>query len=132
MIPVLYLFGVITMPQSLLLIPFAVPAGILFAALGICFAAVTPNISALNYPAFLFITPMFLFSGTFFPINILPEALQYIAFGLLPLANIVNLNRAITMGTFSPLIIYNIIWILVVAVIFFGIALSLMRRRLVV
>ncbi|MBR1368190.1 ABC transporter permease [Methanocalculus chunghsingensis] len=132
MIPVLFLFGVIDLPISLLLIPCAIPAGILFASIGICFTAITPSIDSLNYPAFLFITPMFLFSGTFFPISILPESLQYFAFGLLPLANVVSLNRAITAAEFSPLILYNIIWIIGVAAIFFVIGLNLMRRRLII
>ncbi len=130
MIPVLYLFGVIDMPTSLLLIPFAFPAGLLFAAIGLCFTAVTPSIDALNYPAFLFITPMFLFSGTFFPISILPETVQYFAFLFLPLANTVNINRAITMTEFSPLVIFNIIWVLLAAALVFSIALKLMKRRL--
>jgi lipooligosaccharide transport system permease protein len=132
MIPVLFLFGVIDMPTSLLLIPFAIPAGFLFAAIGICFTAITPGIDALNYPAFLFITPMFLFSGTFFPISILPETLQYFAFGFLPLANVVSVNRAITFGEFSPLILYNILWVIGVGALFFLIALKLMKRRLTV
>ncbi len=131
MIPVLFLFGVIDLPTSLLLIPFAFPAGILFSAIGMCFTAITPSIDALNYPAFLFITPMFLFSGTFFPISILPQALQYFAFGFLPLANVVNVNRAITMAEFSPMLLYNIVWVLLVALLFFIIALNLMKRRLV-
>lgn len=67
MLPVLLLFGVVAMPSSLLLIPFAFIAGLLFAGIAMCFTAITPSIDALNYPSFLFITPMFLFSGTFFP-----------------------------------------------------------------
>ncbi len=74
---------------------------------------------------------MFLFSGTFFPISILPQTLQYFAFGFLPLANIVNVNRAITMAEFSPMLLYNIVWVLLVALLFFIIGLNLMKRRLV-
>ncbi len=132
MLPVLIAFGVVDLPTSLLLIPFALPAGLLFASIGMCFTAITPGIDALNYPSFLFITPMFLFSGTFFPLNILPEALQYFAFGFLPLANVVSVNRAITLAEFSPLILYNLVWIAAVTVLFFLIALRLMRRRLVI
>lgn len=76
MLPVLLLFGVVAMPSSLLLIPFAYLAGLLFATIGMCFTAITPGIDALNYPAFLFITPMFLFSGTFFPLDLLPEPIR--------------------------------------------------------
>ncbi|HQL59410.1 MAG TPA: ABC transporter permease, partial [Methanoculleus sp.] len=97
MLPVLLLFGVVAMPSSLLLIPFAYLAGLLFATIGMCFTAITPGIDALNYPAFLFITPMFLFSGTFFPLDLLPEPIRYFALAVLPLTHVVSINRAITL-----------------------------------
>ena len=51
----------------------------MFAGIAMCFTAVTPSIDTLNYPSFLFITPMSLFSGTFFPLTLLPVLLQYVA-----------------------------------------------------
>ncbi|MDN7025327.1 ABC transporter permease [Methanoculleus sp. FWC-SCC1] len=132
MLPVLIAFGVVDLPTSFLLIPFALPAGLLFACIGMCFTAITPGIDALNYPSFLFITPMFLFSGTFFPLDILPEQVQYFAIAFLPLTHVVNVNRAITLTAFSPFVLFSLVWIGVVTVIFFVIALRLMRRRLIV
>jgi lipooligosaccharide transport system permease protein len=132
MLPVLLLFGVVAMPSSLLLIPFAGLAGLLFAAIGMCFTAITPGIDALNYPSFLFITPMFLFSGTFFPLNLLPEPIQYFAFAVLPLTHVVTINRAITLAAFSPINLFNLAWIAVATVIFFVLAIRLMRKRLIV
>ncbi|MDN7012351.1 ABC transporter permease [Methanoculleus sp. FWC-SCC3] len=132
MLPVLLLFGVVAMPSSLLLIPFAFLAGLLFAGIAMCFTAITPSIDALNYPSFLFITPMFLFSGTFFPLDILPEPIQYFALAALPLTHVVGFNRAITLATFSPINLLNLAWIAVATVIFFVLAIRLMRRRLVV
>ena len=44
------------------------------------------------------ITPLFLFSGTFFPITALPEPLQVIAW-LLPLWHGVDLGRSLALGT---------------------------------
>lgn len=73
MLLVLILFGVVDLPLSLLIIPFSFLAGLLFACIAMCFTAITPGIDALNYPAFLFITPCFLFSGTFFPLEVLPQ-----------------------------------------------------------
>ena len=51
----------------------------MFAGIAMCFTAITPSIDTLNYPSFLFITPMSLFSGTFFPLESLPEALRGLA-----------------------------------------------------
>ena len=131
MLPVLLLFGVVTMPSSLLLIPFAYLAGLLFAGIGMCFTAITPSIDALNYPAFLFITPMFLFSGTFFPLDLLPQPIQYFALAALPLTHVVSINRAITLSAFSPANLFSLAWIAVATVFFFVLAIRLMKRRLI-
>ncbi|CVK33501.1 ABC transporter permease [Methanoculleus bourgensis] len=132
MLPVLLIFGVVAMPSSLLLIPFAFLAGLLFASIGMCFTAITPGIDALNYPSFLFITPMFLFSGTFFPLDLLPEPIQYFAFAALPLTHVVSINRAITLPAFSPTNLFSLAWIAAATVLFFLLAIRLMRRRLIV
>ncbi|MFY1644455.1 ABC transporter permease [Methanoculleus bourgensis] len=132
MLPVLLIFGVVAMPSSLLLIPFAFLAGLLFASIGMCFTAITPSIDALNYPSFLFITPMFLFSGTFFPLDLLPEPIQYFAFAALPLTHVVSINRAITLPAFSPTNLFSLAWIAAATVLFFLLAIRLMRRRLIV
>jgi lipooligosaccharide transport system permease protein len=132
MLPVLLLFNVVTMPSSLLLIPFAFLAGLLFASIAMCFTAITPSIDALNYPSFLFITPMFLFSGTFFPLDLLPQPIQYFALAALPLTHVVSINRAITLSAFSPFNLFNLAWIVVVTALFFILAIRLMRRRLIV
>lgn len=132
MLPVLLLFGVVAMPSSLLLIPFAYLAGLLFAGIAMCFTAITPSIDALNYPSFLFITPMFLFSGTFFPLDLLPKPIQYFALAALPLTHVVGINRAITLSTFSPTNLFSLAWIAVATAFFFVLAVRLMRRRLIV
>ncbi|WP_292520045.1 ABC transporter permease [Methanoculleus sp.] len=132
MLPVLLIFGVVAMPSSLLLIPFAYLAGLLFAGIAMCFTAITPSIDALNYPSFLFITPMFLFSGTFFPLDLLPQPIQYFALAALPLTHVVGVNRAITLAAFSPINLLNLAWIAVATVFFFILAIRLMRKRLIV
>lgn len=132
MLPVLILFGVAAMPSSLLLIPFAFIAGLLFAGIAMCFTAITPSIETLNYPSFLFITPMFLFSGTFFPLDLLPEAVRYAALAALPLTHVVEINRAITLEAVSAANLLNLAWIAVATAVFCSLATRLMKRRLVV
>ena len=97
MLLVLILFGVVDLPLSLLIIPFSFLAGLLFACIAMCFTAITPGIDALNYPAFLFITPMFLFSGTFFPISQLPAWLQVLPW-VTPLWHGTELARSAFLG----------------------------------
>ncbi|CAD7769581.1 ABC-2 type transporter [Candidatus Methanoperedenaceae archaeon GB37] len=131
MLPVLAAFKLIELPHALLIIPFAFIAGFLFASIGMCFTAISPNISTLNYPTFLFITPMFLFSGTFFPLKLLPEPLQYLALTALPLTHVVSITRALTLAKTSNLLIFNLTWILTISLILFILSVNLMKKRLI-
>lgn len=132
MLPVLALFGVISLPLTLLAIPLAFLGGLMFAGIAMCFTAITPGIDTLNYPAFLFITPMTLFSGTFFPLAILPVALQYFALALLPLTHLVAVMRMFTQAAVTPVILLHLAWIVAVTVICCVVAINLMRKRLIV
>ena len=132
MLPVLFAFGVIRMPGSLLAIPLAFLIGLLFASIAMCFTAISPSIDALNYPSFLFITPMFLVSGTFFPLSTLPVVLQYFALAFLPLTHAVALMRGITLGPFTPVLLLSLAWIAVVTMVTFLLAVNLMKKRLIV
>jgi len=132
MLLVFILFGVVSLPSSLLVIPFSFFAGLLFACIAMCFTAITPGIDALNYPSFLFITPMFLFSGTFFPLSILPGIVQVLAMVFLPLTHLVIVTRSLTLAMIAPYFFYSLVWIGLVTLLFFVISLWLMRRRLIV
>ena len=132
MLPVLAAFGVISLPLSLLAIPLAFLGGLMFAGIAMCFTAITPGIDTLNYPSFLLITPMALFSGTFFPLTLLPELLQTIALALLPLTHLVALMRMITLPALTGMLVLHLAWIILVTAIFCIISVNLMRRRLIV
>lgn len=132
MLIVLIAFGVVDLPLSLFIIPFSFLAGLLFACIAMCFTAITPGIDALNYPSFLFITPMFLFSGTFFPLTALPPTVQVLAVVFLPLTQLVIITRSLTLSTLSPLFLYSLAWIILVTSLCFVLSLRLMRRRLIV
>lgn len=132
MIPVIALFGLIDMKYSLLIILFALLGGLLFAAIGMCFTAVTPNIMSLNYPVLLFITPMFLFSGTFFPLSALPLPIQYFAIAFLPLTHIVNVIRSLSFGILEFSLLFDIAWVLFVSVILLILSINLMKKKLIV
>jgi lipooligosaccharide transport system permease protein len=132
MLPVLAAFGVVSLPASLLAIPLAFLGGLMFAGIAMCFTAITPSIDTLNYPSFLFITPMSLFSGTFFPLTLLPVLLQYLALTLLPLTHLVAIMRMFTQAAVSPALLLHLAWIATVTVICCIAAINLMRKRLIV
>ncbi len=132
MIPVIALFGLIDLKYSLLIIPFAFLCGLLFAAIGMCFTAITPNIMSLSYPILLFITPMFLFSGTFFPLSALPVPVQYFAIAFLPLTHMVNVIRSLSFGILGASLLFDIVWILFASVILLILSINLMKKKLIV
>jgi len=76
------------------------------------------------------ITPLFLFSGTFFPIESLPEQVRWIAW-LLPLWHGVDLARALSLGTVGDAPLVQIAHVLILAgcAIAGVIAMFLMYRR---
>jgi lipooligosaccharide transport system permease protein len=132
MLPVLAAFGVISFPTYLLAIPLAFLGGLMFAGIAMCFTAITPSIDTLNYPSFLFITPMALFSGTFFPLTLLPALFQYIGLAFLPLTHLVAIMRMLTLPAITGLLVLHIIWIILVTAVFYIISINLMRKRLIV
>jgi lipooligosaccharide transport system permease protein len=131
MLPVFAAFGVISFPLSLLAVPLAFLGGLMFAGIAMCFTAITPSIDTLNYPSFLFITPMALFSGTFFPLTLLPTLLQYIAL-ILPLTHLVAIMRMLTLPDPSGMGVLNLVYIILVTAVFCIVSINLMRRRLIV
>jgi lipooligosaccharide transport system permease protein len=130
MLPVLFVFGVVDFPLSLLMIPFAFFGGLLFATMGMCFTAITPRIDSLNLPTFLFITPMFLFSGTFFPLSLLPVPLQYLA-QTLPLTHVVEITRSLSLSMLGWPVAAGFLYTGFVTVFLFVISINLMKRRLI-
>lgn len=124
-------FGLIASPFFILIPLVAFMAGLMFSSIAMCFTALAQNIDFFNYPAFLFITPMFLLSGTFFPISGLPWIVQIIAYAVLPLTHAVNLSRGLMVGNLELSLLLSIVWIAAVTAVFFVLSINLMKRKLI-
>jgi lipooligosaccharide transport system permease protein len=124
-------FGLINSPTFVLIPLLAFLGGLMFSSIGMCFTALAPNIDFFNYPGFLFITPMFLLSGTFFPISSLPQFMQFIANAFLPLAHQVTLSRALILGNIESSLLFNVAWIVAVTIVFFILSINAMKKRLI-
>jgi lipooligosaccharide transport system permease protein len=88
------------------------------------------RIELFNLPIFLFITPMFLFSGTFFPVTGLPVWAQHFAL-IFPLTHLVNLVRALSFGVFDLGLLISFGYLILFCFIMFPLAVFIMRRRLI-
>jgi lipooligosaccharide transport system permease protein len=124
-------FGLIRSPLFLLVLPVAFLTGLTFSAIAMCFTSLAPNIDFFNYPGFLFITPMFLLSGTFFPLTSLPPFMQTFANVFLPLSHVVNLTRELVLGNLQSSLVFSLVWIAVVTPVFFVLSINMMRRKLI-
>jgi lipooligosaccharide transport system permease protein len=130
MLGVISLFGLIDYPAGLLIIPLSFLGGLAFGAIGMYFTAIVAHIEIFNLPIFLFITPMFLFSGTFFPLETLPAWTQQLSL-LFPLTHLVSLVRALAFGVIEPSLALNVSYLVVFTLVFFPWSLVKMRRRLI-
>jgi lipooligosaccharide transport system permease protein len=94
-------FGAVSSPYGVLAIPVTLLVGLSFTAPLAAWAAYTESeISFVAIFRFV-ILPMFLFSGTFFPISNLPAPLEIVAW-LTPLWHGVTLCRDLTLGDLEP------------------------------
>lgn len=124
-------FGLAPMPGALLAFPAALGAGLLFASIGIAFSLAVAQIEYFAYYFTLFLTPLFLFSDVFFPLEErLSPAMQWVA-ELLPLLHPVRLARASFQGNLDPaLALWDVTYILGVSALFMSLAARAARRRM--
>jgi lipooligosaccharide transport system permease protein len=95
---VIVLYGAAESPLVVLAIPAAVLTGLAFAAPIAAFSATQRTPDRFSNIFRFGITPLFLFSGTFFPLTSLPAFLQPLAW-LTPLYHGVALTRGLSLGT---------------------------------
>lgn len=127
---VIALFGLVESPLLLLAIPFVFLGGLIFAELSVMFCAVVPGIDSFSYFYTLFMTPLFLFSGIFFPLDTMPRVVSLLAF-FSPLYHLVNICRAFSAGTVSG-VIGSMIWLVVVVALLAPFPFRLMKKKIIV
>ena len=127
-----YAIGFMAVVAPLGLIPswwgiMAIPAALLvafaFAAVGMGVTSFITGFQGMNWIQF-FLLPMFLFSGTFFPISVYPEWLQTIVMAL-PLWQAIELIRSLTLGVVHWGLLWHVAYFLVIAL--FGLVLTTRR-----
>lgn len=99
---VLWLFGIVRSPLAILAVPFAMLIGVAFSACLIAFTATQKNDVGFSAIFRFVINPLFLFSGTFFPLTNLPEPLRAVAWAT-PLFHGVELIRGSILDQLDPL-----------------------------
>lgn len=125
-------FGAVASPLAVLALPAAVLTGLAFVTPVVAFAATQESDTGFAALFRFGVTPLFLFSGAFFPVSQLPPVLEQIAYGT-PTWHGVELCRGLSLGTVTSgdaLVHVGYLSVWVVA----GVALAIRtyHRRLVV
>ncbi|HVL99387.1 MAG TPA: ABC transporter permease [Egibacteraceae bacterium] len=123
--------GYVRSPAALLAPLAVVLIGGAFALIGMIVTTLMPGIDFFSYFFTLFITPLFLFSGIFFPVEVLPAAAQPIAW-LTPLHHGVEIVRALLLTGEVRAVAGHALWLAVFSALLYAPAVNLFRRRLVV
>ena len=115
---------------GMLLVPlFSFTTALGFAGFGIAMAATVAKIDQFNYVTALFVTPLFLVAGTFFPIDGLPEGVQVVA-QFNPLHQLVELVRGGAFG-FEAIDLARFGFLVAFALVTWRVAIGRMSKRLI-
>jgi lipooligosaccharide transport system permease protein len=127
---VVALAGLAPLPAALWTLPVIPLTGLLFASVGIIFSLKIPEIDLFSFYFTLFLTPLFLFSDVFFPLkDRLPETWLWLGEAL-PLLHPVRLARAAFRGEASPLLLWDLSYMLGLSALLLAWARRGVRQRL--
>ncbi len=121
--------GLVQSWLALWVLPVMFVTGIAFASLGLIATALSPSYDFFMYYFTLFITPMMLLCGVFYPLSNMPGWLQAIA-SVLPLTHAVELGRPLLLGRWPDAPLLHVAVLAAYGGAGFWIALRLFRRRL--
>ncbi len=114
---------------ALLIPPVLLVVGVMFSVTGALFTSLIQRIDLYAYYFTLVVTPLFLFSGIFFPVEDFPSPVPQIAW-FTPLYHAVNVCRALATGP-TPAVLVDVAWILVFTGALALVPIQIMRRRLI-
>ncbi len=130
MLPVLWVFGVLGSPWLVLSPVLFVLIGLMFSSMALIVTAFAPSYDYYAYYFSLVISPMFFFSGIFFPLSAMPAWVTKLAW-FFPLTHAVNVSRALSLGSIGPENLLDILWMMLFTAATSWVAVKFIKRRLV-
>ncbi len=127
---VITLFGLITKPTAFFVPLLVVVCGFWFSSMAVLVSGLSPSYDFFNYYFTLIVTPMFLFSGIFFPLEQLPHWAQSAAW-FSPLTHATSASRAIIWGNMGKALWLDIAWLTATAPVVLFSSIWIIKRRLV-
>ena len=128
---VMLVFGLILSPWAILAMPAAVLSAAALSAGAMALTSIAKDFTIFEKVMNLLVTPMFLFSGTFFPVTLYPVWLRPLA-QITPLYHSSSLLRSLTTGVIGPGVIINVAYLATMFVVAITFAMRKLSRRLIV
>ncbi len=128
---VIALYGLAPMPGALLALPVVPLTGLLFAMIGVTYTLRVPTMDFFSFYFTLFLTPLFLFSDVFFPIEERLGGVWLLVAEVLPLLHPVRLARSCFSGTLGWISLWDVAYIVGVSFALFGWARRAVGARLI-
>jgi lipooligosaccharide transport system permease protein len=122
--------GLVENGWALLVLPVAFLTGLCFSSLALLMTSSAKSYDFFLYYTTLFITPMVLVSGVFFPIDTLPQIVQWIA-TVLPLYHAISLVRPLMTGGEVSLVLLHVLVLLVFSITAGSLAAYRVKKRLI-
>ncbi|MDE0206105.1 MAG: ABC transporter permease [Candidatus Tectomicrobia bacterium] len=123
-------FGWITSPWAVGMLLPAVLVGMVIGALGLIFAALSPNTHTLSLVFTVVATPLYFFSGSFFPIAVLPDALEPVVW-LMPLTPGVHIAQGFAWGQLEITHLWSALYMVGLTAVILPVSIYLLKRRMV-
>lgn len=130
MLAMLALFGVATSGWLVCFPLLWLAVGFLFSSLSMTVTSFAHNFDFFTYYFQLFISPMFFFSGIFFPLDRFPPVVKIVA-SALPLTCAVEISRGLIRGEVDGNMLWTAMTIIALGCCFFAVAICRMKKRLV-
>lgn len=126
---VLAAFGLVRSAWVALLPLVLVLNGLIFGAATLAVVSVARVHEHLFFYFTLVITPMFMFSGVFFPVDRMPQVLQWVVKAL-PLYHLIELSRDFVLGTVGVTSLLHLAWLAVISLLVMALPVRGLKRAL--
>jgi len=123
------LLGAVAGWQALWVLPILFLVGLTFASLALIMTAFSSSYAYFSYYTTLVMMPLMMLSGVFFPINVLPEVIQNILYGL-PLIHAVQLVRPLMAGLPVTDVALHLAVLVAYGIVGYLVGVQLIRKRL--
>jgi lipooligosaccharide transport system permease protein len=130
MFVIMLVTGLILSPWGLLMVPAALLVAAAFASAGLAGTSYLRTVNDFDVPMGLVVMPMFLFSGTFFPVDFYPAPLQWLM-QINPLYHSISLIRGLSTGLVGVAQVWDLAFLIGFFAICLWIAMRQMERKLI-